>query len=363
VQPRTDQSHAARPGIVSAQRPVMIMTMGDPAGIGPDTALEAWRQRRERNLPAFALIADIGMLRERAHQLGYQLALEQIGAPREALAVFSRALPVLPVNLRAGVRPGQPDTANAAAVISAIEIAVASVKSGAADAIVTSPVAKDVLYRAGFNHPGHTEFLADLARHHWPGLTCQPVMMLASAELKVVPTTIHIALQQVPAALNAKLIVATGRTLAHSLKNDFGIQTPHIAVCGLNPHAGENATMGAEDRDVIAPAIEDLRALGVDATGPHPGDTLFHASARATYDAVLAMYHDQALIPIKTLAFETAVNATLGLPFVRTSPDHGTAFAIAGSGKASPESLIAALKLAEQIAARRRLTAQGVQQQ
>jgi 4-hydroxythreonine-4-phosphate dehydrogenase len=218
---------------------------------------------------------------------------------------------------------------------------------------VTNPIAKSVLYAAGFAHPGHTEFLAALGERHAPGRRFHPVMMLAAPELRIVPLTVHIPLAEVPRAISRGLIFETVRTTWDALRRDFAIAQPRIAVTGLNPHAGEGGAIGAEERQVIAPAILELQSEGLTVTGPHPADTLFHAAARRGYDAVIAMYHDQALIPVKTLAFDTAVNVTLGLPFVRTSPDHGTAFDIAGQGRASPESLIAALKLAHDIAARR----------
>jgi len=257
------------------------------------------------------------------------------------------------VALRSEAHPGRPDTSNAAAVIASIEAAVAAVALGEASAVVTNPIAKSVLYAAGFAHPGHTEFLGVLATRHHPGHKYHPVMMLACDALKVVPLTVHIALADVPRAVTRALIFDTVRITWDALRFDFGIDAPRIAVAGLNPHAGESGTIGREDEDVVGPAVRELRRQGLAITGPHPADTLFHAEARKTYDAVLCMYHDQALIPLKTIAFDTGVNITLGLPFVRTSPDHGTAFDIAGSGRARPESLIASLKLAEVMAGRR----------
>jgi 4-hydroxythreonine-4-phosphate dehydrogenase len=263
---------------------------------------------------------------------------------------------VVPIPLARPVEPGRPDPANGAAVIAAIEQATAAVVRGEAAAVVTNPIAKGVLYKAGFTHPGHTEFLADLASRLVGNGPWRPVMLLASDELRVVPLTIHIPLAEVPKALSQELIVETACILNDALVRDFGLgveRRPRIAVTGLNPHAGEDGAMGTEEQTIIAPAIASLRQQGLDVTGPHPADTLFHAEARAGYDAVIAMYHDQALIPIKTLAFDRAVNVTLGLPFVRTSPDHGTAFDIAGTGKASAASLSAALDLAAQMAANR----------
>jgi 4-hydroxythreonine-4-phosphate dehydrogenase len=241
--------------------------------------------------------------------------------------------------------------------ISAIEQAVRAVVAGEASAVVTAPIAKAVLYAAGFVHPGHTEFLAALAGSLVPGKRHHPVMMLASDLLRVVPVTIHVPLSDVPRALSKRLLYETINITWRSLKADFGIDEPRVAVAGLNPHAGEGGTIGREDIDLIAPAIEELRREGLSVTGPYSADTLFHAGARKNYDAAVCMYHDQALIPIKTLSFDTGVNITLGLPFVRTSPDHGTAFDIAAKGIASPESMITAIRMASELADRRRARA------
>ena len=235
-------------------------------------------------------------------------------------------------------------------IIGAIEQAVAAVATGEAAAVVTNPIAKATMTAAGFRHPGHTEFLAELASRHHPGHHFTSVMMLASDALRVVPLTVHIPLAKVPAALNAALIEETVRITVGDLTSRFGIVRPRIVVAGLNPHAGENGTLGREEIDIIAPAIAQLRSEGLDVSGPFSGDTMFHAAARSRYDAAIAMYHDQALIPLKTLAFDSGVNITLGLPFVRTSPDHGTAFDIAGSGRANPESFIAAVRMARRMA-------------
>ncbi len=271
-----------------------------------------------------------------------------IAAPERTAEVFADALPVMPVGATPRAAPGKPDATDAKLVLRAIEIAVAEVQSGRAAALVTNPINKDALYRAGFHHPGHTEYLAELAGSEEPA-----VMMLASAELRVVPVTIHLALRDAIAALTTQGIVHAGRVVDAALRRDFGIAAPVLAVAGLNPHAGENGGLGHEDIDIVAPAVAQLRAAGIDARGPLAADTMFHAAARAVYDAALCMYHDQALIPIKTLDFDGAVNVTLGLPFIRTSPDHGTAFDIAGKGVARPDSLIAALRLAASMAARR----------
>ncbi len=250
-------------------------------------------------------------------------------------------------------RLGAPDARNARAVVAAIDAAVLAVRDGRARAVVTNPIAKSVLMADGFSHPGHTEYLGALAAAHFGVSAPNPVMLLASDELRVVPLTVHIPLARVAGAITKQSIVATAKVLDHSLRADFGFARPRIAVTGLNPHAGEDGRLGSEDQAIIAPAIAALVRDGLDVTGPYPADTLFHAAARTTYDAVLAMYHDQALIPIKTLAFDRGVNVTIGLPFVRTSPDHGTAFSIAGSGQAQATSLIEALKMADAMARKR----------
>jgi 4-hydroxythreonine-4-phosphate dehydrogenase len=253
--------------------------------------------------------------------------------------------------------PGAPDTQNGAATILSINRAVADVAAGRAAAVVTNPIAKAVLYNTGFKFAGHTEYLGALSKEFWPTEPAEPVMMLASSELRVVPVTIHVPLKSVPSLLTTDKIIATARIVATALKRDFAIAEPRLVVTGLNPHAGEEGALGSEDRDIIQPAIDVLKVEGLKVTGPHSADTLFHAAARSTYDAAIAMYHDQALIPIKTLAFDEGVNVTLGLPFVRTSPDHGTAFGIAGKGVASPASLKASLRLAADMSARRRASA------
>jgi 4-hydroxythreonine-4-phosphate dehydrogenase len=331
----------------------LAVTMGDPAGIGPDITLMAWLARREHALAPFAVLGDPGVLAARAAALGLDVGIEAVSDLAPAPALFDTRLPVWSVACTAPVVAGTPDSANAPAVIAAIEAAVLAVRRGAARALVTNPIAKSVLMSAGFAHPGHTEFLGALAERHFGVRGAAPVMLLVSEDLKVVPLTVHIPLARVPAAITAEAITATARILHRALAEDFGIAAPRIAVTGLNPHAGEDGKLGDEEARIIAPAIAALVREGIAVSGPHPADTLFHAAARATYDAVLAMYHDQALIPIKTLAFDTGVNVTIGLPFVRTSPDHGTAFSIAGTGEARASSLIAALKVADTMARRR----------
>ncbi|MCU0954417.1 MAG: 4-hydroxythreonine-4-phosphate dehydrogenase PdxA [Hyphomicrobium sp.] len=341
-----------------SDRPLpLAVTMGDPAGIGPEIVLKSYARRVERGLQPFVVYGCPRTLTERAHQLGQTVVLREVASPAEALGRFSSELPVLPIPVAREVRPGTPLPENAMGTISAIEQAVRAVVAGDASGIVTAPIAKAVLYAAGFVHPGHTEFLAALAGSLVPGKRHHPVMMLASSLLRVVPATIHVPLSDVPRALSRRLLYETIAITWRSLRSDFGIDEPRVAVAGLNPHAGEGGTIGREDIDLIAPAIEELRREGLTVTGPHSADTLFHAAARKTYDAAVCMYHDQALIPIKTLSFDTGVNVTLGLPFVRTSPDHGTAFDIAAQCVASPESMIAAIRMAAELSERRRAQA------
>jgi len=327
----------------------LVVTQGDPAGIGPELTLRAWLLRREADLPPFAVVADPAHLDALARALGWSVSIQAVDIA-ETSAVFDRALPVVALSQSVETRAGVPDAASAPATIASIETAVALIRAGGAAALVTNPIAKHLLYRAGFLHPGHTEFLASLAAEPDSDAP-HPVMMLWSETMAVVPVTVHIPLQAVPAGLTTDLIVKTGRIVARDLRTRFGITDPRLALAGLNPHAGEGGALGHEDDAVIAPAVEILRREGIAAAGPYPADTLFHARARCRYDVALAMYHDQALIPIKTIAFDEAVNVTLGLPFVRTSPDHGTAFDIAGRGIARPDSLIAALRLAARLAA------------
>jgi 4-hydroxythreonine-4-phosphate dehydrogenase len=326
---------------------LLALTQGDPAGIGPELALMAWAERAARGCPPFALLGSPEPLARLAQNLGIDVPVLPCGWD-DAEASFTSGLPVIPLDHRFDATPGKPDPASAAGTIESITRAVAAVRAGRAAALVTNPIAKSVLYAAGFAHPGHTEFLAHLAGDGGPAP--HPVMLLWSEELAVVPVTIHVPLSTVPGLLTTDLIVETGVIVAREMANRFGIAEPRLALTGLNPHAGENGALGSEDEAVVAPAITRLKALGIAATGPHPADTLFHARARAGYDVALAMYHDQALIPIKTIAFDEGVNVTLGLPFIRTSPDHGTAFDIAGRGIARPDSLCAALRLAARMA-------------
>ncbi|MGH6968077.1 MAG: 4-hydroxythreonine-4-phosphate dehydrogenase PdxA [Stellaceae bacterium] len=325
----------------------LALTMGEPAGIGGEIALKAWRERVARAVPPFFVIDDPTRLAALAQAIGLDAPVHEIRDAGEATRVFPDAVPVLAQALPHQPVPGRPDPANAPAVIAAIEKAVALVRDRRASAVVTNPIQKETLYAAGFAYPGHTEFLGALAH------VAHPVMMLAGPELRVVPVTVHLSLADALAALSTAAIVTCGRVTAAALRRDFGITRPRLAVAALNPHAGEAGAMGHEERDIIAPAVAALATQGIDAGGPAPADTLFHADARKRYDAVLCMYHDQALIPLKTLDFERGINITLGLPFIRTSPDHGTAIDIAGRGIANPASLIAALTTAGAMAARR----------
>jgi len=326
----------------------LALTLGEPAGIGPDITLLAWLRRNELRLPPFYLLGDRALLERRASALGLKIRLADVSA-EGACAAFADALPVVTTGDAATAEPGRPDASSAKAALASIRQAVADVQAGHASAVVTNPIAKSVLYSAGFRHPGHTEFLAELAATN--GRVPQPVMMLWSPTLAVVPVTIHLALREAIAALSTELIVSTARIVADGLRKSFGLARPRLALSGLNPHAGEDGSLGTEDKTIVAPAVEMLRAEGIDARGPLPADTMFHEAARKTYDCAVCMYHDQALIPIKTLAFDDGVNVTLGLPFTRTSPDHGTAFDIAGTGRANPASLVAALRLANRMAA------------
>ncbi|MEO1612129.1 MAG: 4-hydroxythreonine-4-phosphate dehydrogenase PdxA [Pseudomonadota bacterium] len=318
----------------------LALTMGDPAGVGGEIAVKAWRSGAVAR--PFFCIDDPDRL------AAYGALVEIIAAPRDAAGVFSGALPVLPEKLATDPSAGAPTPENATSIVRSIETAVALARAGEAAAVVTNPINKKALYDgAGFAYAGHTEFLAAL------GGVERSVMMLAAPGLRVVPVTIHIPLSEAPRQLTTDAIVDTARIVDEALKRDFGLAAPRLAVAGLNPHAGEGGAMGREDQDVVAPAVEALKTAGIDARGPLPADTMFHAAARETYDAAICMYHDQALIPVKMLDFARGVNVTLGLPFIRTSPDHGTAYDIAGRGVADPTSLIEALNTAAAMAARR----------
>jgi len=340
----------AEPG-ESGRRPgPLAVTIGEPAGIGPDIIVKAWQDRKRLKLPPFVVIGDAALLTRRAIAMSLPLSTAAV-EPGETLSPLASALPVIALSGQMRGEPASPLKDDAPLVIEAIRLGVEMVHEGKAAGIVTAPISKEALYAAGFDHPGHTEFLAVLAQEQW-GAKATPVMMIASDLLRTVPVTIHVPLAQVPALLTTEKIVETGRVVATDLRTRFGITKPRLAVSGLNPHAGENGTLGKEDGGIITPAVRQLAAEGNDVRGPLPADTMFHEAARQTYDAAICMYHDQALVPAKALAFDSGVNVTLGLPFIRTSPDHGTAFDIAGTGRADVSSFVAALRMAAAMAAR-----------
>ncbi len=328
----------------------IAVTMGDPAGIGTEITLKAWLQRKEQHLAPFFVLSQKSLFEEAAHQMGKAVPFAAIHSPLQAIEAFPEALPILEVPRHVEAVAGQPDPASAKMTLHSISASVDYVRIGESSSIVTNPINKHVLYQAGFEFPGHTEYLAKLA-DRWEGCRdIKPVMMLASKYLKTVPLTIHMALEDVASHITSDLIIDTARIISDDMTRYFGLDTPRIAVAGLNPHAGEGGAMGTAEQEIIEPALKKLQKRGVNVSGPYPADTLFHAAARQNYDVVLGMYHDQALIPIKTLGFDEGVNTTLGLPFVRTSPDHGTAYNIAGKGIANPTSLIEALKMADRMA-------------
>lgn len=323
--------------------PPLAVALGDPAGIGPEIVAKAWERRIADMLPRFFAVGDCEAIRA-----VWQGPVEAIGGPDEAETVFDRALPVIRVGGGHEVTPGRPDLDGARNSLDALELAVGLTRSGIASGLVTGPVCKSQLYAVGFTHAGQTEFVAERC-----GVSSDLVaMMLVGPTLKTVPVTTHIPIRDVPEALTVERIVAKGRATARGLARQFGIEQPRIAVAGLNPHAGEDGAIGREEIDTIIPALERLREEGIDISGPHAADTMFHERARERYDAALCMYHDQALIPLKTLYFDEGVNMTLGLPIVRTSPDHGTAFGIAGKDIANPGAMIAALRIARASAER-----------
>jgi 4-hydroxythreonine-4-phosphate dehydrogenase len=324
--------------------------MGDPAGVGPEIIVKAWSALRAEG-PRFMVIGDAVSLASASGGAGARV--ESVTGPEEAARIFPHALPVLDLPLQTPVVAGRPSAAHAGQIIRWIETAAGLALSGAVAGVVTAPIAKAPLYAAGFKFPGHTEFLADLVADQTYDGARGPVMMLAAADLRVTLATIHLPITSVSSALSVERIVTTGLVTAQALRRDFGIAAPRLAVSGLNPHAGEDGQIGREEINIIGPAVRALNDLGVDARGPYPADTMFHDAARRSYDAALCMYHDQALIPVKMLDFFGGVNITLGLPIVRTSPDHGTAFDIAGRGLARADSLIAAIRMARGIADRR----------
>ncbi len=325
----------------------LILTPGEPGGVGTEIAIKAWTHLRTEPTKTFALLGDTTFIGQTAKQAGLTCPIEFVANPAEAAAIFPHALPVLHRQLPAPATLGQFSAATAPWVTSCITEAVNLCLANKARAIITCPIQKEALYAAGFKYQGHTDFLAALC--HERGLPANDVMMLVGGGLRAVPVTVHIALKDVPAALTQAAIITQAEVVHRALISRFGISTPRIAITGLNPHAGENGSMGREEIDIIRPAIATLQARGLNVFGPLPADTAFFPQARAGYDAILCMYHDQALIPVKTLDFHGGVNVTLGLPFVRTSPDHGTALNLAGTGKAQAESLIAAIHLADEM--------------
>jgi 4-hydroxythreonine-4-phosphate dehydrogenase len=325
----------------------LVLTMGEPAGVAPEITAQAWLALRNDLSQQFCLIGDATVFEARAKAVGFDVSFIGVEGVGDCASVFERGVPVIDRPLPVSSDAGKLDARNSVAVIGSIDEAVKFCFSGEASGMMTNPIQKETLYDVGFKHQGHTDYLASLA-----GVSGHEVMMLVGEGLRAVPVTVHIPLADVPKALTTEAIVAQGKVVAKSLKRWFGIESPRLAVTGLNPHAGENGAMGKEDQLVVSPAVALLKAAGIDVFGPISADTAFHPEARATYDAILCMYHDQALIPVKTLDFHGGVNVTLGLPFIRTSPDHGTALGIAGKGVANPTSLIAAIKLASSMAAR-----------
>ena len=329
------------PSLNNENKTVLALTMGEPAGVGGEITLKAWLAK---DTPVFFVIDDAKRLQQLAQKLKLDIPIKKINYPSEAVGVFDVALPVLHHPIEIPVVYGEPSLKNASAVIKSINIAVKLVRSGQASAIVTNPINKKILYDAGFKFPGHTEYLSDLA-----GIKTTPVMMLASPKLRVVPLTTHLSMSSAVKAISKDIIVNTSKVTVLALKKYFSIAKPRLAIAGLNPHAGEGGALGNEEINNIEPAITKLCKLGINVSGPWSPDTMFYERARNSYDVAICMYHDQALIPIKTLDFDEAVNTTIGLPFVRTSPDHGTALNIAGTGVASERNLLAALKMASKM--------------
>jgi len=326
----------------------LAVSLGDPAGVGPELICEAWARRVEERLPPFFVWGGAGLLREAARARGLGIPIEAVASTADAAQAFARVLPVIGDH-DGGYDPGRPDRSGASLALGSLKEATLLALSGEAGGVVTGPVAKALLAEVGFDFPGQTEFVARAC-----GVAAEDaVMMLAGPSLRTVPLTVHVALAAVPQILSTELIVRRARIVAEGLRGDFGIRSPRLAICALNPHAGENGRMGDEEQRIIAPAIATLRSEGINASGPHPADSLFASRARSTYDVAIAMYHDQALVPLKALDFDRGVNMTLGLPVVRTSPDHGTAFAIAGKRLADAGATIAAIRMAGEAAAQR----------
>ncbi len=330
---------------VPASKGPLILTLGEPAGVGAEIIAKAWAARTDK--APFAVLGDLRLLEAQG------VPVREIGDLSDTARIFARALPVLHHPAPEPVEPGRPDPRNAGVVADWIERAVALALSGEASGVVTAPIAKAPLYAAGFRFPGHTEFIAELTADAPYAGTRGPVMMLTARDLRACLVTIHVALDQAPELVTEERVARTARVVHETLRRDFGIARPRLALAALNPHAGEGGALGMQEITVLKPAAEALRAEGIEITDPLPADTMFHDEARATYDAAICLYHDQALIPVKTLDFWGGVNATLGLPVIRTSPDHGTGFDIAGKGVARPDSLIAAIRLASEMAERR----------
>ncbi|HEX6604454.1 MAG TPA: 4-hydroxythreonine-4-phosphate dehydrogenase PdxA [Sphingomicrobium sp.] len=330
--------------MASASSQPLAISLGDPAGIGPEVLAKCWDNRSSFNLPPFVAIGDGRSVAE-----VWDGPIEVIDEPSQADSAFDVGLPLIQISAAETDVPGHPSAAGAHCSLDSLELAVGLARSGSAAAVVTGPVAKEQLYSIGFAHPGQTEFVAERCGVAWNNVA----MMLAGPSLRTVPVTTHRAFAAVPGELTTALIESRGRAVLRALQRTFGIAEPRLAVTGLNPHAGEGGALGREEIEIIAPAIAALAAEGWRVTGPHPADTLFHESARAKYDAALCMYHDQALIPVKALHFQDAVNVTLGLPIIRTAPDHGTAFDIAGQDRADPRPMAAAIRMAGDCAASR----------
>lgn len=332
----------------------LVVSIGDPAGVGPELIVEAWSRRESANLPPFFVAGGASVLRQAAETRGIELPIAPIASPSETAAAFGRGLPVFG-EVDGTYRPGDPHQDGARLAHASLEIAAGLLVDGAAAALITAPISKDELAKVGFRFPGQTEFVAARC-----GAAAEDaVMMLAGPSLRTVPMTVHCALAEVPGRLSVELIRRRSTIVAQGLQRDFGILSPRLAICGLNPHAGESGRMGREEIEIIAPAIAALRVEGIDASGPHPADTLFAPHLRGTYDVAVAMYHDQALVPLKALDFDEGVNVTLGLPVVRTSPDHGTAFGIAGKRQASATAMIAAIRTAHDMVSHRARASTG----
>ncbi|MFM5907200.1 MAG: 4-hydroxythreonine-4-phosphate dehydrogenase PdxA [Novosphingobium sp.] len=329
----------------------LAVSLGDPAGVGPELIAEAWARRRELDLPPFFVVGGFNLLTAAAESRGTSICAGLIQDPRDAARMFDEALPVIGLD-PITYRPGAPDQPGASLALSSLKDATRIVAEGHASGLVTGPIAKSKLASVGFTYPGQTEFVAA----HCGVAAEDAVMMLAGPRLRTIPLTVHIPLDQVAAVISTPLVIQRARIAAAALQRDYGIANPRIAIAALNPHAGEDGRMGNQEAEIIAPAIAALQAEGMAVTGPHPADALFTPRAREGYDAALCMYHDQALIPLKALDFDEGVNVTLGLPIVRTSPDHGTAFDIAGKGLADPGAMIAAIRMAGEVAARRAAT-------